>query len=164
MHCWIFGLSIWKKLLGRNKLIELFLWPTGTIRWRKKWGLRAPSILLSKNGFPWDLFSILLKGIGGPSTPTFFFTKWYLWVIGTTLWASFSPTIFFILTARIFGSVCTDRETMEPNAMFQYQFESFYQEKGKSRGGGRVNLFLRLNCSTTISNIGKSKVEYGNTN
>ena len=41
---------------------------------------------------------------GGPSTPTFFFTKWYLWVIGPTPWAYFSPTIFFILTAQIFGS------------------------------------------------------------
>ena len=43
-------------------------------------------------------------------------------------------------------------------------YESFYQEKGISSSGGRVNLFLRLNCSKTISNIGKSKVEYENTN
>ena len=46
----------------------------------KKVGVKGPPNLCIKNWLPWDISENLLGKIWGPLTPTFFTTKWSLWV------------------------------------------------------------------------------------
>ena len=93
--------------------MELFLRPIETIWWRKKWGLRAPLIPLSKILNKSHFYYIKSRG---PLTPIFFFTKWFLWVIGTTLGAYFSSSITFD-KIEFWWRVCDVIITWSGNAM-----------------------------------------------